>query len=192
MKDIKNAEVDDPFKGGATFSLQHRLIRMAWGLAWCLLASWTPPQANGVRVWLLRLFGAKIHPTARVYGSAKIWYPANLEMDAYASLGPGVICYSMDRVVIGHHVVVSQRAHLCTGTHDIKHPSFQLFTKPIVIEDNAWVCAEAFVGPGVRVGEGAVLAARAAAFQELAPWTVYRGNPAEPIKARPRFEREVA
>jgi putative colanic acid biosynthesis acetyltransferase WcaF len=189
--DIRDASASDPFKGAATFSLRHRLVRMLWNIVWALLASWTPPQANAWRIFILRSFGAKLHVTSKVYGSAKIWYPANLEMEAYATLGPGVICYCMNRIWIGHHVVVSQRAHLCAGTHDIRSPDFQLYARPIEIGANAWICAEAFVGPGATIGEGAVLAARGVAFSAVPPWTVYRGNPAIHIKDRPHFTREV-
>ena len=188
---IQPASKDDPFRGGATFTLRHRLFRALWGVAWHLLASWTPPQMRRWRRIILTTFGADLHPTANIYGSAKIWYPPNLKMGPYASLGPGVICYSMDRIEIGAHVVVSQRAHLCCGTHDIRSPDFQLFARPITIGANAWICAEAFVGPGVTVGEGAVLAARGVTFGNLDPWTVWRGNPAVQIKERSHFEREL-
>jgi putative colanic acid biosynthesis acetyltransferase WcaF len=80
---------------------------------------------------------------------------------------------------------VSQGAHLCTGSHDIVDPNFPLVTKPIIIEAYAWIAAEAFVGPGVTVGEGAVLGARGVTFRDLSPWTVYVGNPAKPVHQRP-------
>jgi len=80
--------------------------------------------------------------------------------------------------------IVSQRAYLCAGSHDISSPAFQLIAKPISIGDDVWIAAEAFVGPGVAVGDGSVLSARACAFSDLEPWTVYRGNPAVPFKAR--------
>jgi serine acetyltransferase len=55
---------------------------------------------------------------------------------------------------------------------------------PIEIEDQAWICADAFVGPGVHIGQGAVLGARASAFRDIEPWTVAGGNPARMIKKR--------
>ncbi len=84
-----------------------------------------------------------------------------------------------------HHAIVSQRDHLCGGTHDISRSDFQLRTRPTDIGASTWICAEAFVGPGV--GDGAVLAARGAAFSGLADWTFYRGNPAMAVKERSRF-----
>lgn len=186
---IRDAEAHDTFRWSPTYTLRHRSRRAVWTLVWILLAAWTPPPLHRWRTLLLRIFGARLHSTVKVYGSARVWDPTNLRMDAYSTLGPKVTCYCVDRVQIGHHVVISQGAHLCCGTHDIRAPSFQLLTKPITIAPNAWICAEAFVGPGVCVGEGAVLAARAAAFADLSPWGVYRGNPATLIKERPRFQR---
>ena len=89
-------------------------------------------------------------------------------------------------VTIGERAIVSQGAHLCTGTHDISDPSFQLVVRPITIGAGAWIAAEAFVAPGVTCGAGAVLGARGVAFADLEPDFVYRGNPATKIKPRPR------
>lgn len=179
----------DPFKGAASFTLGHRIYRLTWNIVWALLFSWTPPFFRTWRVLLLKLFGAKIHKSAQIYGSAKIWYPKNLQMDRYSSIGPDVICYSMGTIEIGEYTVISQRAHLCTGTHDIRNSNFQIQARPIIIKKNAWICAEAFIGPGVIIGEGAVLAARGSAFQNLEAWSIYRGNPTEKIGDRPHFVR---
>jgi putative colanic acid biosynthesis acetyltransferase WcaF len=80
--------------------------------------------------------------------------------------------------------MVSQGAHLCTGTHDIEDVHFQLESRAITIGARAWVAADAFVGPGVRIGDGAVLGARGCTFRNLEPWTVYIGNPAQPLRKR--------
>lgn len=141
------------------------------------------------RIFLANLFGARVDSSCFLYGSARIWYPPYLTMARSATLGPEVNCYTMGRIDIGAFAVVSQRVFLCTGTHDIHSASFQIGARPISIGANAWIAAEAFVGPGVKVGEGAVLGARGAAFKDLSPWTVYQGNPAAAIKARTRFAR---
>ena len=167
-----------PRLGGATFPLRNRLTRLAWHLCWMAFAAWTPHQLQPLRRLLLQLFGARIHPTAMVRGSVRIWDPGNLSLGRHASLGPGVICYNVAPVAIQDHAIVSQRAHLCTGTHAVDDPDFPLVAKPIVIGENAWIAAEAFVGPGVTVGNGAVLGARAVAFRNLDPGGVYVGNPA--------------
>lgn len=182
--DIHDASQHDPFEGASTFTLKHRLTRLAFGIVWLLFARWTPPQMQRWRVMVLNLFGANIHPTANVRSSAKIWFPKNLKMAAYSSLGPGVDCYCMALISIGERAVVSQRAYLCAGSHRIDDKYFQLIAKPIVIEDKAWIAAETFVGPGVVVEEGAVLGARGVATRNLCSWTVYVGNPAISIGKR--------
>lgn len=174
------------FDGAPSFTLGHRLHRATWQLAWLLLARWTPPPLHRWRIFIANLFGAKIASSARLYSSVKIWYPPNLTMAAQAVMGPQVNCYSMAPISIGERAVVSQGAFLCTGTHDIHGPEFQIMARPVSIGAHAWVCAEAFVGPGVSAGEGAVLAARGAAFADLDPWTVYRGNPAAAKGTRDR------
>jgi putative colanic acid biosynthesis acetyltransferase WcaF len=169
---------------GPCFTLSNRLLRATWNVMWILLAAWTPPPMHAWRRMVLRLFGAKVASTARVYGSARIWNPRNLEMAEFSCIGPRVNCYSMAKISFGPYALASQGAHLCAGTHDIYDPNFQLVVKPIVLSAKAWVAAEAFVGPGVTVGEGAVLGARAVTFSDLKPWTIYTGNPARELKTR--------
>jgi len=57
-----------------------------------------------------------------------------------------------------------------------------VITAPIRIERRAWVAADTFVGPGVTIGEGAVVGARASVFRDVDPWTVVGGNPARILK----------
>lgn len=178
------SETEDPFKGAASFSLRHRLTRILWSFTWVLLASWTPAPLHRWRVFLLTLFGAKVHSTAHVYSSVKIWYPANLIMDEHACLAPHVNCYNMNIVHIGEKAIVSQYATLCGGTHDIRDPKFQLITKPIIIEKGAWVAANAFVGPGVIMAENSVVGACSVVFKNTVPNGIYVGNPAQFVKMR--------
>ncbi|WP_431276475.1 putative colanic acid biosynthesis acetyltransferase [Variovorax ureilyticus] len=174
----------NPLEGGPSFSLGNRIMRAVWNVTWAVLASWTPPQMSFWRRFLLKLFGARLGESSDVRGSAKVWYPPHLHLADRALLAERVTCYNMAPISLGRGALVSQGAHLCAGTHDISSASFQLIARPITIGPRAWIAAEAFVGPGVEVGEGAVLGARSVAFRSLDPWTVYGGNPAKPLKRR--------
>ena len=164
---------------------KHKLVRILWGIVWSVFASWLPRSSG--RSWkirLLKLFGAKIHKTANVYSSAKIYYPSNLIMEEYSCIASNVNCYNVAMVKIGAHSTVSQGAYLCTASHDISDSKHPLITAPIVIEDQAWVATDAFIGMGVTIGQGAVVGARAAVFKDVESWTVVGGNPARFIKER--------
>ena len=164
---------------------KHQLIRLLWSIVWGLLARPLPRSAG--TCWkriLLRLFGAKIASTAVVYSSAKVYFPANLVMGEYSCLASDVNCYNVAPIIIKDNTTVSQEAYLCTASHDITNPLNPLITAPIIIEDQAWVAADAFVGMGITIGEGAVVGARAAVFKDVEPWTVVGGNPAKFIKQR--------
>ncbi|MCX5516786.1 LbetaH domain-containing protein [Kaistia algarum] len=187
-KGVLDASKSGGVHGGAYFSLKHRLFRAVWNVVWLVFASWTPPPLHPWRRFLLRLFGAKIGKRTRIYGSARIWYPPNLEMGDYSVLGWKVNCYSQGKIVLEDYANVAQYVHLVTGSHDIDDPSFQLYTKPIRICRHAWIASDAFVGPGVTVHEGAVLGGRAVAFRDLDAWTVYVGNPARVVRPRKRFD----
>ncbi|MFC3200256.1 hypothetical protein ACFOEW_00275 [Alteromonas oceani] len=184
MSEPLDASTTKPFEGGASFSLKHRLVRVLWEVCWFLLARWTPVPFHAWRARLLRFFGAKIEQGVFIYPSVKIWYPPNLIMEAKSTLGPEVQCYCMARIHLKEESIVSQRATLCAGTHDIDDPEFQLQTKPITIGKHAWIAAEAFVGPGVFIDDGAVLGARGVTFKNLDRLQVYTGNPAKKMRSR--------
>ena len=173
-----------PLEGGASFSLGNRLLRVLWMTAWLLLARFTPPPLHGWRRLVLRAFGAKVGQGARVHASVSVWLPANLELGDHALIGPGVRLYNQGEVRIGAHSVISQRAHICASTHDVQDPLFQLVVRPISIGTQCWVAAEAFVGPGVTMGDRSVLGARGALFSDAEPDAVYAGNPAAFVKPR--------
>lgn len=181
---VLDARTTGQHRGGASFSLGNRIVRLAWFFAWALLAAWTPPPLHRWRAVVLRCFGARIGKGTRIYGGARIWLPSNLTVEDHACIGPGVTVYCQGPIRVGAYAIVSQGAHLCAGTHDISDPYFQLVTRPITIGTRAWIAAEAFVGPGVSVGEGAVLGARAVAMRDLEAWGVYSGNPAQFVKRR--------
>ena len=169
----------------STLSRRHQMMRLVWGVVWPL-ATWFLPRSLGMpwKRLLLRTFGAKVAATANVYSSARVYYPANLEMGEYSCLASGVDCYNVDKVTVGANATVSQGAYLCTASHDITNPLNPLITAPIVIEDQAWIGAKAFVGMGVTRGQGAVVGATASVFKDVEPWTVVGGNPARFIKKR--------
>lgn len=164
---------------------KHQMIRLIWGIVWPL-GTWFLPRSmgSGWKRTLLRMFGAKIHPTAVVYSSAKVYYPANLVMGDNTCLASDVDCYNVAPVILEDNVTVSQGAYLCTASHDITDPMHPLITAPIVLKDQSWVGARAFIGMGVSVGQGAVVGASASVYKDVEEWTVVGGNPAKVLKQR--------
>lgn len=158
--------------------------RAAWGVARALLFRPSPRIGHRWRNWILRLFGARLHPTARVYARARVWAPWNLEMHECACIADDVDVYSADRITIGAFATVSQYGYLCAASHDFDDVGHPLTTAPIVIGRRCWIAADVFVGPGVTVGEGAVVGARSAVFSDLPPWSVAMGTPAKVVRAR--------
>lgn len=166
-------------------SRKNQIVRLLWGIVWPS-GTWFLPRSMGMpwKRMLLRLFGAHIAPTANVYSSVKVYYPANLWMDEHSCLASDVDCYNVAPIHIGAQSTVSQGAFLCTAGHDITDPKNHLITRPIIIEDQAWIGAKAYVGMGVTVHQGAVVGATASVYKDVEPWTVVGGNPAKVIKKR--------
>lgn len=172
-------------KYDSNFGLRNKFKRLIWNLFyWILFRPFNLVLFKGWRAILLRLFGAKIGKNANIYASVKIWAPWNLEVGEYSSLGPQVDCYNQGKITIGTHSVISQKTYLCASSHDYSLPDFPLILRPIVIENQVWIAADAFIAPGVKIEEGAVVGARAAVFKHVEKWTVVGGNPAVYIKDR--------
>ena len=165
-------------------SVGDKILRAVWGIVWHLLYRPSPVMFHAWRRLLLRAFGARIGPSAHPYPSAQIWAPWNLVMGTRSCLGPRTNCYSADRIVLEDDCVVSQGVHLCSASHDFRDPQFPLITGPITIGRGAWVAAEAFIGPGVRVGEEAVVGARSVVVKDVFPGDVVGGNPGRVIAKR--------
>lgn len=174
---------------GASFTFRNRLLRFCWNFVQATAFRWSPRPLHRWRSALLRLFGAKLGRGVHIYGGARIWAPWNLEIGDETGVADGVTLYSQGRIVLGCRVVISQGAHLCAGTHDYEHPGFPLLTAPIRVGDHAWIAAEAFVHPGVTIGEGTVIGARSVVTKDMPRWTVCAGHPCKPLKQRRQIPR---
>jgi len=158
-------------------------FRVLWGAGrWAFRLS--PRPCFGWRRFVLRCFGASIGKHVNTYPSTWIYFPWNLTVGDWSALGEQAFIYNLGPVTLGEKVTISHRAQLCAGTHDYTDPALPLLKPPIVIQNQAWICADAFVGPGVTVGEGAIVGARAVVVKNVAPWTIVAGNPARVVKQR--------
>lgn len=167
----------------------NKIARTLWHAVWLLLFKPTPRLFHPWRCFLLRLFGAKLGKAVHPYPSARIWAPWNLEMGDHSCLSEQVDCYCVDKICIGAHSTVSQYSFLCTASHDYTKASMPLVTAPITIGKRVWITADVFVGPGVTIGNGAVITARSSVFSDIPAWSVARGNSAIPIRTR-AFEED--
>ncbi|MFA6958632.1 MAG: putative colanic acid biosynthesis acetyltransferase [Thermoanaerobaculia bacterium] len=170
-------------RASTKYTQREQLLRLLWCFS-SLLFQLSPRPLFGFRRALLRLFGARVGRAVNVYPSAVVVMPWNLEIGDFSSVGENALVYNLGKVTIGAQATISQRAHLCAGTHDYCDPAMPLLKPPITIGDQAWICADAFVGPGVAVGEGAVVGARAVAVKDVEPWSVVVGNPSRKVGVR--------
>lgn len=163
------------------WTAREKAARVAWGLA-CPLFAWSPRLFWSWRRQLLRLFGAQIGSEVHIYPSVRVTMPWNLTVGSQSAIGDRAILYALGPITLGSRVTVSQGSHLCAGTHDWRAPDRPLLKPPILIEDDAWICADAFIGPGVKIGEAAIVGARAVAMKNVPAGSIVVGNPAVELR----------
>lgn len=158
--------------------------RVLWETLGKCLFAWSPRPAWAWRRGVLRLFGAKVGRDVRIDPTARVSIPWNLSLGDCAGIGERAILYSLGRITVGKNATISQNAHLCAGSHDFRDPAMRLTKPPITVGDGAWICADAFLGPGITIGEFSVVGARAVVMRDVAPGIVVAGNPAVQVGVR--------
>jgi putative colanic acid biosynthesis acetyltransferase WcaF len=155
-----------------------------WLFARLFLFQLCPFGFSTLKRTVLRAFGARIGRGVVIKPGVRITFPWKLEVGDYAWLGEECWLLNLEQITVGNNVCISQRAFLCTGSHNYKSPMFDLIVKPVAVEDGAWLGAGCWVGPGVTVGSHAVLTAGSVTGKNLEPWGIYQGNPAVLVKHR--------
>ena len=161
-----------------------KIRRLLWSMVQGTLYRYSFHNWSNWRAMLLRLFGAKVGNRCIIRRTSRVYYPWLLAVGELAIIGDKAEIYNLGAITIGDRAMVSQEAYLCAGTHDHTQWGLPLVTKPISIGNDAWICARAFIGPGVKVGDGSVVAACAVVTRDVAPWMIVGGNPAQVIKKR--------
>lgn len=139
---------------------------------------------NGIKVFLLKLFGAKVGVGVILKPHINIKYPWKLIIGNNVWIGEKVWIDNLAKVTIADNVCISQGALLLCGNHNYKKSTFDLIAEEIILEEGVWIGAKSVVCPGVTCQSHAVLAVNSVATQTLEKYTIYQGNPAIKIRER--------
>lgn len=164
--------------------------RLIWSIVQATFYRYSFHTWNGWRAMLLRLFGARVGKGCTIRRTSKVYYPWKLVMGTGSCLGDDCEVYNLGPVTLGDWVTISQEAYICAGTHDYRYRTMPLITTPITLKDDSWICARAFVGPGVTVGQGAIVGACAVAMKDVEDMAIVAGNPAVFVRRREWAEGE--
>lgn len=169
---------------------REKLRRALWALVQATLFRWSPRPCHAWRRFLLAAFGARFPvtpsaPPARIFPTARIHFPWKLEIHSGAMIGPEVNLYNLAPITLRLGANLAQGVHLCAGSHDIARWTMPLDARPIDIGANVWIAAEVFVGPGVSIGELAVVGARSVVMRDQPARMICAGNPCRPLRPRP-------
>lgn len=145
-------------------------------------ASWNPFM--GIKIYLLKVFGAKIGKGLVIKNNVTIKFPWKLTIGDDVWIGENAWIDNLDKVTIGNNVCISQGALLLTGNHDYTRSTFDYRNAPITVEDGAWIGAKTVVCPGVIVHSHAILTVGSIATKDLEAYSIYQGNPATKVRER--------
>jgi len=159
-----------------------RLTEAAWWVVRALFFQGSFPWPSSLRVALLRSFGARIGEGVVIRSRVNVTFPWRLTLGDHVWLGEETLIISLAAVTIESNCCISQRAFLCTGSHDFSSPGFNLITRPVTIRAGSWVAAAAFIAPGIEVGQGSMVAAGSVVLNDVPPQVIVRGNPATVVK----------
>lgn len=173
-----------PERNLSPWTTRQKLGRLLWNVVSATVFRLSFHNWYQWRAWLLRQFGAKLGRNVRIRRTVRVEVPWNLTIGDDVSIGDFAILYALGVIHIGDRSFLSQYAHLCAGSHDYRSADYPLLRPPIRIGADCWVAADAFVGPGVTVGDRSVVGARASVFSDVPSGVIVGGNPARVIKPR--------
>jgi putative colanic acid biosynthesis acetyltransferase WcaF len=177
-QDLNSFKVPSSFRGRSKFIVQ------LWWLIQDTLFKWSPQFLFGWRRFLLRLFGAKIGKRVNIRSSVKITYPWKLSVGDYSWIGDDCVLYCLGEIKIGQHVALAHKVYVNTGGHFYEKTTFDIFSKPVSIEDECWITNDVYIAPGVTIGAGTIVSARSTVLKDLPGGKICVGTPAKPIKDR--------
>lgn len=179
IQDLSKSRVPPGFRGRPAWFVQF------WWIVQALLFHPSPQVLYGWRRFLLRIFGARVGRGVLIRPSVSVTYPWKLTIGDWSWVGDHATLYTLGEITIGDNSVVSQHSYLCAASHDYERPTFDLYAKPIHVESEVWLAANVFVGPGVKVGRGAVVGACSVVLEDVPAMTICVGNPLRVLRPRP-------
>ncbi len=178
IQQLQQFEMPSTFRGKPGWYIQ------LWWIVQALFFKLSPQFLYGWRRFLLRLFGAKVGKGVILRPSVHTQFPWKVSIGDWSWIGDDVVLYSLGEINIGNNVVVSQRSYLCTGSHDYQSSAFDIYSQPIVLENECWLATDVYVAPGVTIGQGTVVGARSSVFKSLPAGKICMGSPAKVVRDR--------
>ncbi|HTE25954.1 WcaF family extracellular polysaccharide biosynthesis acetyltransferase [Flavitalea sp.] len=177
-QDLSSFKVPATFRGGSKVKVQ------LWWIVQDTIFRLSPQVLFKWRAFLLRLFGAQIGKNVNIRPSVKVTYPWKLTVGDNTWIGDDCVLYNLGQITIGNHVALAHKVYVNTGGHEYHKSTFDIFQKPVVIEDQCWITNDVYIAPGVTIGKGSIIAARSSVLKDMPEGKICAGTPAKPIKDR--------
>jgi len=137
-----------------------------------------------VRRFFYRLEGMKIGKGSTLHMRVRFYNPSKIKIGDDSIIGEGTVLDGRDRLVIGNHVAIASDVAIYNCEHDINDSNFKAVCASVVIEDYVFIGPRAIVLPGVKIKQGAIVAAGAVVTKDVEKDSIVGGVPAKQIGTR--------
>lgn len=145
-------------------------------IGWCPFWGW--------RLFIYRLAGLKIGKDSKIHVFCRFFEPKNVEIGEDTVVGEFAFLDGRGKLKIGNHTDIASQVLIYNSEHDINDPNFEAREEPVEIGDYVFIGPRAIIQPGVKIGDGAIIAAGAVVTKDVSPGKVVGGVPAKEIGER--------
>jgi putative colanic acid biosynthesis acetyltransferase WcaF len=174
----------DLFNSGDLDRGRSRPVEVAWVLVRSFFFMSSLPWPSALKAHLLRAFGAEVGVGFYLRPRTYVHFPWKLRLGDHVWIGEACTLLNLEPLEIGSHTALAHEVYVTTGGHDISSSNMRYANRPSTIGSSCWLATRSFVGPGVRVGDGVVVAAGGVVVSDVDPWVLVGGVPAHFISKR--------
>lgn len=159
-------------------------VEILWWITRVLIVQSGVPWPSRVRRSLLVMFGARVGRGVYLRPGLRVHFPWKLTVGDNVWIGENTTILNLENVTIESNAALAHEVYIAAAGHDIRSPTFEYRNEPVIIRSGSWIATRAYIGPGVEIGTGAVVAACACVVADVEPHAIVGGVPARRLATR--------
>jgi len=147
------------------------------------------PEGVFTRRLVYRRLCKKLGTSSLIYSGVYLTHTYSLEIGNNFSINSGALVDARGGIKIGNHVMVGPHSVIVSSRHqfeqtDVPMTSLDHVMQPVVIGDDVWIGAQAFIKGGITIGKGSVVSAGAKVMDDVQEYSIVAGIPAQIVANR--------